>query len=213
MAKSSSDKFDAVRTVVQTLDPFDESDQEQIIRWACESIGLSSPAGAPSSASAPQPSTRPPTPSVHSAVAHTPANIKSFVNGKSPRSDIQFAATVAYYFEFEAAESERKDEINGDDLREACRLVDRGRLTAPGQTLINAHHQGLLDKGSGRGFYRINAVGENLVAMTLPETSAAGAASGTRRAVRKKTSRKKKAKKKTTKKKTTKKKHRKKTGR
>jgi hypothetical protein len=39
--------------------------------------------------------------------------------------------------------------------------------------LINAHHQGLLDRGE-RGKYEINAVGENLVALSLPSSQGGG---------------------------------------
>jgi len=49
-------------------------------------------------------------------------------------------------------------------------MVGRARLENPGQTLRNAHHGGLLDRGEGRGLYVINTVGENLVAMTLPSS-------------------------------------------
>jgi len=90
------------------------------------------------------------------------------VKEKSPKNDVQFAATVAYFHRFEAAPDKRKTEINADDLQEATRLAPRKRFKYPGQTLRNAHNLGLLDKGSQDGFFAINSVGENLVAMTLP---------------------------------------------
>lgn len=101
-------------------------------------------------------------------VAETTQNIKSFVTAKNPRSDVQFAATVAYYFQFEAPQSERKSAINKDDLQDACRKVGRERFKNPYQTLVNAHTLWLLDKGAEKATYSINSVGENLVAMTLP---------------------------------------------
>ena len=81
---------------------------------------------------------------------------------------MHFAAVVAYYHRFHAPEGERKTTINAEDLQDACRKADRERLTRQGQTLINAYHAGLLDR-SGRGEFGINSVGENLVAMALPE--------------------------------------------
>jgi hypothetical protein len=56
---------------------------------------------------------------------------------KQPKSDVQFAATVAFYHRFEAPVHHRKDSINAEDLREACRLVNRERLKKPLQTLNN----------------------------------------------------------------------------
>lgn len=41
-------------------------------------------------------------------------------------------------------------------------------MNNPGQTLRNACYQGLLDKAEEKGAYKVNTVGENLVAVTLP---------------------------------------------
>jgi hypothetical protein len=95
------------------------------------------------------------------------SDIKSFVEKKNPSFDTHFAATVAYYHRFEAPEHLRKESITKEDLQEACRQSGRERLRHPAQTLVNAHAQGLLDRGD-RGAYVINTVGENLVAMALP---------------------------------------------
>jgi hypothetical protein len=88
---------------------------------------------------------------------------------------MQFAATVAYYFAFEAPLGERKDSITADDLQDACRQVGRHRLKRPIKTLHNAHASGLLDKAGERGAFKINTVGENLVAVTLPSGSGTAA--------------------------------------
>jgi hypothetical protein len=95
-------------------------------------------------------------------------DLKTFVEEKKPKNDVQYAATVAYYYRFESPKDQRKDEINADDLQDSCRLVGRVRFKVPGQTLRNAHTLGLLDKGTQSGSYAINSVGENLVAVALP---------------------------------------------
>jgi hypothetical protein len=161
-----ADDLDAVRTIVGTLEPFGPEDQERIIRWAQEKLGLQ-----PTPQSALATATRPLTAELQKAEsvpAGQASDIKTFVAEKNPTSDNQFAATVAYYYMFVAPESERKESVSGDDLQEACRLVGRKRLNKPGQTLINAHYAGLLDKAGDRGRYALNTVGENLVAMALP---------------------------------------------
>jgi hypothetical protein len=94
-------------------------------------------------------------------------DLRTFVAEKQPNSDVQFAATVAFYHRFEAPAGQRKESINADDLKEACRLVNRKRFKLPLTTLNNARNLGLLDS-AGRGLFAINSVGENLVAMTLP---------------------------------------------
>ncbi len=95
-------------------------------------------------------------------------DIRSFISAKNPRSDVQLAATAAYYYQFEAPPSQKKVSIGKDDLQDACRKSGRARLRSPYKTLHNAHRLGLLDKADEAGKFSINAVGENLVAMTLP---------------------------------------------
>ncbi|HZO82340.1 MAG TPA: hypothetical protein VFB33_11660 [Candidatus Binataceae bacterium] len=161
-----ADDLDAVRTIVSALEPFEPDDQRRIIRWSMEKIGLSAPT-ADERREAPSPRSdeeRDVTDKPHPTGIR---DIRTFISEKNPTTDNQFAAAVAYYYRFKAAESERKDSITAEDLQEACRRVGRRRLNRPSQTLVNAHAVGLVDKAE-RGSYRINAVGENLVAMTLP---------------------------------------------
>ena len=158
-----NDEFDAIRVVFETLKPFPKEEQQRLLRWVQEKLGLgaaSSPAG---QQLAGQHAPPPPQPSQMSANA----DIKTFIDAKHPKSDNQFAAAVAYFYKFEAPSDQRKDSINKDDLIDACRKAQRKRPATPAQVLINALHQGLLDKAE-RGQYRINSVGENLVAMVLP---------------------------------------------
>lgn len=160
------DDLEAVRKIDEALSGFDHTDQERILRWARERVGLAveTPSAAPAASSKPQSETLPSTP------ARGVPDIKSFVEAKNPTSDTQFAATVAYYYRFEAPEHLRKESINAEDLQEACRLVNRDRFGRPAQTLGNSLAQGLLDRGE-RGTYTVNTVGENLVAMALPTTA------------------------------------------
>jgi hypothetical protein len=169
MAKTAPDDYEAVRNVVETLQSFDPKDQERILRWAREKLGL---AAAPKEAAAPtgyasshgddKPST-----------VEKPMDIKRFVDLKKPLSDSQFAATVAYYYRFEAPEPQRKPSITAADLVEACRRTGRERIKHAAQTLVNAHTQGYMDKGAERGTYVVNTVGENLVALALPDDTRA----------------------------------------
>ena len=102
---------------------------------------------------------------------------------KKPLSDSQFAATVAYYYRFEAPEPQRKTSLSSTDLIDACRQTGRERIKHPAQTLVNAHTQGYMDKGSERGTYTINTVGENLVALALPNETRAPKSKPQRRGV------------------------------
>jgi hypothetical protein len=164
------DDLEAVRLVVEAVKDFKLDEQQRIFRWAAEKLGMSSPA---TSGYAPPPAPgNPPTPPTVSTVLAAAVDIKTFMAEKKPRNDVQYAAAVAYYYRFEAAPAERKEAIDRDDLQEATRKSGRERFANPFQTLANAHNLGLLDRGAEKGTFVINSVGENLVAMTLPDGGA-----------------------------------------
>jgi hypothetical protein len=183
-----SDKLDdleAVRTIVTTLGKFERADQERILRWTREKLGLGVEGDFhPHSASAVSGPTGAPSTPAAAPTKGSGRDIKTFMAEKRPASDNQFAAAVAYYYRFEAPEPERKLAITSADLQDAARLAGRSRFVRPGDTLHNALKAGLLDKGSERGTFTINTVGENLVAMALPENGGERA-TGRRRAGRK----------------------------
>src|SRR5712672_1821158 len=100
-------------------------------------------------------------------------DIKTFINEKNPKSDVQFAAVAAYFYRFESSLGERKEVILPRDLDEAGRQARGYSFKNARATLNNAVMLGYFDR-AGDGQFKLNAVGENLVAMTLP-----GAVGGT----------------------------------
>lgn len=168
MGKPEVDDLEAVRVISSTLSVFDAETQDRIIRWARERLGLkATPQYKPEFGAAAAAEATP----VHTAQIELPSargDLRSFVEEKNPRTDIQFAATIAYFYRFEAATEDREEEIDAKILLNACRLAGRERLVSALKTLQNAKQRGLLDGGSETGKFTINTVGENLVAMTLP---------------------------------------------
>ncbi len=120
---AQKDDLEAVRAVAAALEGFDASEQERIIRWAREKLGLSvAPANPPTSASSAQPqalSGSAPLPSTGAK------DLKTFIAEKKPKSDVQFAAAVAYYYRFEAPQAQRKAEVNSEDLQGRGRAARR----------------------------------------------------------------------------------------
>lgn len=160
------DDLEAVRTIVEVLKNFDEIEQARILRWTTEKLSITfSAEGGATNPSVPYGGVNPPVGGANRNEA--PTDIRTFVQSKSPSSDNQFAATVAYYYAFEAPPEEHKDAIVPSDLTDACRKVGRNRLGDPAKTLRNAHQVGYFDKAD-RGTFKLNTVGENLVAITLP---------------------------------------------
>lgn len=165
-AGNEMDDLEAVRAIVEVVGKFEKKeDQERIVRWSLEKLGLL--ITAQQSVNQHQHEGEERDDRNSSNRNKGPLDIKTFVTEKSPSSDNQFAATVAYYYAFEAPQNERKGSIGPSDLTEACRMVGRSRLGDPAKTLANAMGMGYLDK-IDRGAFKLNTVGENLVAITLP---------------------------------------------
>ncbi len=181
MTGKPKDDLEAVREVSEVLEPFNADERERILRWVREKLGMQAVAtGVPPQALQAPSGAVPATPASQQA-----QDIRSFVNLKQPTTVTQLAAVTAYFHRFVAQGDERKDAIGSAELVEACRKADRDRPQRPAQVMVNAYHEGLLDRAE-RGTYRLSTVGENLVAMVLP----GGAESSARPAKRKKKARK-----------------------
>lgn len=165
MTTAGSD-FDIAKAIADQLKGVESERQQRIIRWVAESLGLDLQLARPVERSAATGTeSSPGAPSLHRQ-RHA-VDIKSFIESKQPKSDVQFAAAVAYYYRFEAPPEDRKDAITAEVLQDAARLANRRRPPQPLMTLNNAKNLGYLDSPE-RGQFRINSVGENLIAMTLP---------------------------------------------
>lgn len=165
MAEAKND-FDIAKDLFEQLEALETDRQRRILRWVAEALGIKTPSLEPRHEAVPTDDLNVRMMIPASADTGT-KDIKSFVGSKNPKSDIQFATVVAYYYRFEAPPEDRKDTINSEILQNSTRLVNRDRLAKPHLTLNNAKNLGYLDS-AGRGSFRINTVGENLVAMTLP---------------------------------------------
>lgn len=167
---TAHDDLEAVRMIVEALKPFALDDQRRILRWAQEKTGH--PVGAVAAPLLPgQPAAQ--GPEVPAMLPGGGArDIRTFLQEKRPGSDVQLATAVAYYFTFEAPPAARKNQITAAELQDSARKAGRAVLTNPTQTLHNATRLGYLDKGTERGTFRVNTVGENLVAMAMPGENA-----------------------------------------
>jgi hypothetical protein len=170
-----TEDFDTAKAVFEKLKDVPAERRKRILSWVAEGLGIvfqAAPVAVTPSIVAPHIPSTLAAPTGHPLQPST-TDIKTFVTTKAPKSDVQFAATVAYYYRFEAPPATRRETINGETLQEAARLASRSRLVNPGKTLNNAKGLGYLD-GSSPGEFSINSVGENLVAMTLPGTAEGG---------------------------------------
>ena len=195
---NSKSPLEAAQNLVAELTGMTSEHQSLALKFAIETLGLQIPAVFhPSVVAQPIHSAQPTPPHVVNG-AENSTDIRSFTAMKSPKSDQQFAAVVAYFYQFEAKPANRKDEIDAEIMKEAARLAGRAQVTRWNMTLTNAKNAGYLDS-AGTGKFKLSSVGENLVAITLPGNGGSGQGSGAnkkKKAKAKKTSPKKSAKKK-----------------
>ena len=86
---------------------------------------------------------------------------------KSPKSDVEMATIVAFYLQEEAPPAEHKDTLNKSDVEKYFKQAGHKLPERAEFTLNNAKNAGYLDL-VGKGKYRLNPVGYNLVAHNLP---------------------------------------------
>ena len=172
MAKSKAMAADpevsAIHTVLAALDPLSPEARERVIGFVFHRLGVSW-SGAPLSGASGRSRTEPTTVSLPLSRSGEPrpSDIRSLREQKRPRSAIEMATLVAYYLENLAPLGERKSEFSGSDLvryfKQAAFPLPKSSL----MTLVHTRNAGYID-GAGRGLYRINPVGHNLVAHALP---------------------------------------------
>src|SRR5579871_6159842 len=162
--------LDAAQKIVAELRGMTSDHQSLALKFAIETLGLKLPlpsAGLPNSPHQPAAS--------HAASgADHSTDIRSFTAAKAPKSDQQFTAVVAYFYQFEAKPDDRRESIDADVMKEAARLAGRPQVARWNMTLTNAKNAGYLD-AAGSGNFKLSSVGENLVAITLPGNAVTGA--------------------------------------
>lgn len=162
--------LDAAQVIVAELSGLPPEDQKLALRFAAEVLHL--PVASVSKPAMPEPGA----PAAPLASNKTPTaqssstDIRAFTEEKKPQSDQQFAALVAYYYQFIAAPEDHRETIDPEVMKEAARQAGRPQVKRWAMTLTNAKNAGYLDP-AGSGKYKLNAVGENLIAISLPDSS------------------------------------------
>jgi hypothetical protein len=165
--------LEAAQKIVAELQGMTGDHQTLAVKFAMETLGLQLPTGYAQAMQAPPHTVQPP---VAESAAER-ADIKTFTAAKSPKSDQQFAAVVAYFYQFEAPAPQRKNSIDAATMKDAARQAGREQVKNWNTTLTNALRSGYLDKAE-RGAFKLNSVGENLVAITLPGNASGGQSNG-----------------------------------
>lgn len=167
---STKGPLDAAQKIVAELHGMPNEQQALALKFATETLGLELPTTHAQAMQTSVLSSKIAQPIVP-VMPGQRTDIKTFTGTKDPKSDQQFAAVVAYYYQFEAPADQMKESIDAATMKEAARQAGRKQVKNWNLTLDNARRSGFLDKAE-RGAFKLNAVGENLVAITLPGKAA-----------------------------------------
>lgn len=167
----------AIDQAIDALEPLDPESRKTALSAVCAhlQIELAENVGGGGSKHLDGPSNSPPPPAVHDkapppAAPSEKTDIRSLKEQKQPRSARQMACIVAYYLQENAPENERKENISAGDLERYFKQAGFKLPNKISQVLPDAKSAGYFDS-AGRGEYKLNAVGYNLVAHTLPTSS------------------------------------------
>jgi hypothetical protein len=160
----------AIRVILAALMPLSDNARSSVISYVFRRLGI--PLG--QAVEAPY-STGPIRESVPVEAGHRGGlvDIRTLKEEKQPSSAREMAVLVAFYLSELAPPSERKTEISADDIRQYFKQAAFKLPAAPEMTLVHTRNAGYFDPGPARGLYKLNAVGYNLVAHSLPATPGA----------------------------------------
>jgi hypothetical protein len=161
----------AIQQIIAALSDLDAEARARVISYVFQRLGISSSAAlsGPAGGTTPQLALEPTQPVL--GAARRQVDIRTLGAEKSPRSANERVALVGYYLSELAPGDERKAEISTADITKYFKQAGFPLPKVARMTLVNAKNAGYLDEGGARGTYRLNPVGHNLVAHTLPAAS------------------------------------------
>lgn len=156
----------AIDQIVDALEQLGQEARQTAIEAACNHLGLTTPTKQTSLGALPSASHPLPTKS-----ASPQTDIRTLKDQKNPRSAAQMACLVAYYLQELAPAHERKQSVNTNDLTKYFKQAGFKLPKTISQLLPDTRARGYFESGPGKGEYTLNAVGYNLVAHNLPQSS------------------------------------------
>lgn len=179
-------ELDALNALVKALRPLPPESQRRVVDSAMVLLGTGHAQRAEATPSTVGPQ--------GSAIGNVTArDIRVLKEQKVPETANEMAAIVAYYLAEIVSPSEQKKTVDIADIKKYFKQAQYPLPSNVPMTLVNAKNAGYFDAAGG-GQYKLNPVGYNLVAHTLPRSqSSEKLTSSRRRKANKKRARKKPA--------------------
>lgn len=164
------DELAAIKAVVEALQPLGDGARRHVMAYVAEALGIratSAAIGDPGRQPAPTTSGLAVAASEAVMPASATVDIRNLKEQKQPRTATEMASVVAYYLSELSPLEDRRAVVTAADIE---RYFKQANFRLPGriaQTLPDAARAGYFDT-TGRGQYKLNPVGYNLVAHGLP---------------------------------------------
>ena len=157
-------ELDALTHVVRALQGLNVDGQRRVVESALVLLGTKLPSSGDARDAA-----LPPREEHLPAMSGQPKDIRRLKEEKQPGSANEMAALVAYYLAEVAGGTEKKSEVEISDVERYFKQANFRLPKHPKMALVNAKNAGYFD-ATGGGKYKLNPVGYNLVAHSLPRT-------------------------------------------
>lgn len=182
-------EVDAIKKVLTALTPLSDQGRQSVLDYVVKRLGVRDPRP-PHTAARPPENVQEP---IRNPTPGGAGHIKELRTAKQPRSDSEMAALAAYWLRDLAPDGERRDYITRKDVEQLFKIAEHPLPKRAEFTLPNAKGAGYVEQ-LGEGKYKLNAVGYNLVAHTLPREGAGANGAARKRGKRKAPPKKKKKK-------------------
>lgn len=163
-------EISAINEIIASLNNLDDGQRQRVIKYVLERFGTPINSSTTLSPSTTRPQPAPQFAEFKNGQTIKMIDVRTFKEEKSPRSAIQMAVLVAFYLQELAPSDERRTTVDSGDIekyfKQANYKLPSGKNGAA-DTLTNAKKAGYLEVAD-RGTYKLNPVGYNLIAYSLP---------------------------------------------
>ncbi len=170
MPKKIDVEIQAIKTLLDTLTPLSEQARQSVIEYVLKRLNFGGARVDPFSARASLVERIESSLEAAQPQASGPIHLRELKEQKKPKSAIEMAVLVAYYLTYVAPASEHKDKVSTKDVEAYFKIGGYKLPSRPEFTLSNAKNAGYLDT-AGRGHYKLNPVGYNLIVHSLPRSA------------------------------------------
>ncbi len=174
VAADSKSLGTAIDEIIAALEPLSDSARVTAIGAACDHLAIPYSNAADSRRAATAAATMDELPAAAASLPRGATDVRSLKEEKNPANAVEMAALLAYYLQRLAPASERKPQISAADVYKYFVQANFPLPKRSDQLLVNAKAAGYFDSAT-RGTYRLNPVGHNLIAHSLPRTGATSA--------------------------------------